>query len=273
MKVLLYSTSHRLDEYYQSISENVSSNLQCEVFRFGQGLPGPDFKFIKLALRLDLGEIIDFKIKYKSIMRGKEKISRVRAEKYKFNCFLSALRIFNLINSGGYSLVVIWNGSRMTQRLVSEVAKLMGVSVAYMENGIIPRTTVADGKGVNFNNSVPRESGFYKSNCFGFNIEREEGLSLRNQIEGVERIGSSKKLEGKYVFFPFQVDSDSQIINHSKWVKNMKDLFVVALRTHKILDDKSIKFVFKEHPSSPFEYKELEDDQTDNCFFFKQLKH
>ncbi|MGI9281869.1 MAG: hypothetical protein ACR2PX_19885 [Endozoicomonas sp.] len=271
MRVLLYSTSHRLDEYYQSIADNVSEHLKCDVFKFDQKLPNPDFKYLSLCLHLDLEKIIDFKVRYKGIMKGNEKVSKIKAEKYKLGCLINSLKIFRLIKSGGYDLVVVWNGSRMTQRLVSEVAKMMGVSVAYMENGIIPRTTVADGKGVNFNNSVPRSRSFYEANHFEFNIDKKWGLSTRRQAEGVEKVDSKKQIDGKYIFFPFQVDSDSQIINHSKWLRNMREFFVIALRTHKIIDDKNIRFVFKEHPSSPFEYRDLEKDQTDRCFFVNNL--
>lgn len=66
-----------------------------------------------------------------------------------------------------------------------------------------------------------------------------------------KRIKIEKKIEGEYIFIPFQVETDSQIILNSQNIKKMKILFEVvskAVMNINLKKNKQIKAVFKTHP-------------------------
>ncbi|MEN8194537.1 MAG: hypothetical protein ABFS12_17085, partial [Bacteroidota bacterium] len=67
-------------------------------------------------------------------------------------------------------------------------------------------------------------------------------------------IGDKEGLPEKYIFVPFQVDYDTQVISHSHWIKDMRMLFGVI---EKVSQNSEYHFVLKEHPSSGVEYLDL----------------
>lgn len=158
-------------------------------------------------------------------------------------------------------LVVVWNGLKYRQSIFLIAAKNLKVKACFMENGLLPSTTVCDFQGVNAGNSLPRLASFYKE------LGLYSGFSQRDLVVRKackQRILSEKDLPERYIFVPFQVDSDSQIIKYSPWIKNMRQLVECSVEAAK----GNVTLVFKEHPSSPVNYDYLHDALDSNVAVF-----
>ncbi|RLA60515.1 MAG: hypothetical protein DRQ78_09440 [Epsilonproteobacteria bacterium] len=148
--------------------------------------------------------------------------------------------------------MLIWNGGKFRQRIALEAAKLKEIKVFYFENGLLPNTIVFDDMGINYENSVPREQIFFKK--YSSDIDLPKELVPRIGKGSQKFVGDKEGLPEKYIFVPFQVDYDTQVISHSHWIKNMRMLFDVI---EKVSQNSEYHFVLKEHPSSGVEYKDL----------------
>ena len=166
---------------------------------------------------------------------------------------LNFLRYYALLDRG-YTKMLLWNGGKFRQLIALEVAKILQIKVYFFENGLLPNTIVFDEKGINANNSVPRDIKFFETYT--------SDISLPSAL--VPRVGKNREIfKGKkqplpvnYIFIPFQVDYDTQIISHSPWIKNMRMLFSVI---EKIAQRSHYHFIFKEHPSSGIVYLDLHE--------------
>ena len=145
-----------------------------------------------------------------------------------------------------------------------QIATVCNIHIYYFENGFLPKTKALDKKGVNYGNSVPRERGFYE--CYKGDLDLPKELIPRVSNH-VKKFNSQKEeLPKKFIFVPFQVDYDTQIITNSPWIKNMRELFYVV---QKIAEESDYHFVLKEHPSSSINYPDLQKkvEKTHNISF------
>ena len=158
------------------------------------------------------------------------------------------------------SLLVIWNGLKYRQKILVLAAEWLHIKTAFMENGLLPNTTVLDSKGVNQDNSVPRNTDFYKN----LSLPPFEFKQLEQRQTEYSKKNSAFELPERYIFIPFQVDNDSQIISFSPWVNNMQMLFDLC---RDCVSD-YLPLVFKEHPSSPVDYSYLHERQKEGRIVF-----
>jgi len=138
-------------------------------------------------------------------------------------------------------IVAIWNGIKYPQNIAVKIAKKYNKKIVYFENGFLPNTTQMDFKGVNYYNSLPRDVEFYKN--LKLDIKLDTNLEKREFVG--KQILENVKLPQDYIFVPFQVGYDSQIIYFSDF-KDMRELFFLI---KDISEKLKINFVFKEHPS------------------------
>ncbi|MQX52699.1 polysaccharide synthesis/modification protein [Alcanivorax sp. PA15-N-34] len=150
------------------------------------------------------------------------------------------------------NILFVLNGEHYKQKAVIAWAKGEGIKVAYLELGYLPNTMVLDGKGINFANGMPRKSGFYRS-------YQPQGMKVdSNLVRRPPRtpVGQPISLPERYIFVPFQVYDDTQILIHSPWIKSMERLHEVLEKTVDSLRSDTV-FVVKEHPTSKRSYPEL----------------
>lgn len=151
-------------------------------------------------------------------------------------------------------IVGLWNGHRLPEMAIKFAARKYGIKVLHFENGLLPDTTTADFKGVNDLNSVPRNSDFYESRKSEVEdksfklIQRKPHKSKKNQSL------SSVDLTKRYIFVPFQVGFDSQVLLNSNWIQTMDAFFHLLCELVDQIRDKEIVFVIKEHPSDPHSF-------------------
>ena len=158
-------------------------------------------------------------------------------------------------NKEARMLVAIWSGYKFSQRIASLAANKLGMKVAYFENGLMPGTTTLDDKGINYCNSLPRTADFYKSMTLS-PTSLPQKLLKRDTDINKKVVGELVELPQRYVFVPFQVNIDSQILVHSPWIKGMKQLFKILLAVWEGIQDEQLSLVIKEHPSCSDSYEE-----------------
>ena len=143
------------------------------------------------------------------------------------------------------ALVVLWNGCKYQDKVLRAANRRLGVPVCYFENGLLPGCTTLDPRGINAENSVPRDRGFYAA------LPRDHALPgrLAGRAYARER-ESAERLPERYLLVPFQLDRDSQILDNSPWVRSMAQLFDVCREALERAADPSLCLVFREHPSA-----------------------
>lgn len=141
--------------------------------------------------------------------------------------------------------MVLWNGLKFRQRIVIAAAQSLGIKVLVMENGLLPGMTTLDALGVNFLNSVPRDPAFFIARSGNSNLQPSPVF---------ER---PEDLPEHYIFIPFQVNTDSQVVLFSPWLQDMFALTEALLAAEKVLGENMPDVVLKTHPSCDQDYTEL----------------
>ena len=170
---------------------------------------------------------------------------------FNFFAIVNFLRYYTALDAK-YNKMLIWNGGKFRQLIALDVAQLLDIQVYYFENGLLPNTIVFDTQGINYNNSVPRDKRFYQTYRFTTKLPKHIVPRIGKNREVF--IGEKETLPEKYIFVPFQVDADTQIISYSPWIKNMRALFEIIEYVSKECE---YHFILKEHPSSGVEYPDL----------------
>lgn len=185
-------------------------------------------------------------------------LSHLRLFFYFITAWFRYAQAISLLKANLPDAVILWNGSKWHQFMVKQIAQDCQVKTIFFENGGLPDTTTVDDKGVNAENSVPRFPEFYRQyQAVNSMPQNEIKLEVRQQkISRQEKsLGEDEK---QYIFVPFQVDSDTQILLHSPWIKNMEQLWQLLDGLTEQLSVDQV-FVVKEHPSSVNDYSYLHD--------------
>ncbi len=157
-------------------------------------------------------------------------------------------------------IICIWNGHRLPEMAIRLAARGLGIKMAYFENGLLPNTTTMDFNGVNAFSSLPKSKGFY------LDYARKQITTSLAETKLVVRVDNKKKrgvshgevrASEKYIFVPFQVNFDSQVIINSPRVNSMEIFYDMLINAVEAIDDKGVVFVIKEHPSDSRGYSDL----------------
>lgn len=168
--------------------------------------------------------------------------------------------------------VAIWNGQKQPYLTMVKAAEHAKKRILFFENGLMPNTTTADYAGVNAYNCLPRDPQFYLDlTADGKNADLPTQLVTRDPHKKRD-ISEQKEIQlpENYIFVPFQVPADSQIVIHSPWVLSMEQMFHALKKAHDTLRQQGRTdiptLVFKEHPSWPGNFDHLYDLDP-NCIF------
>ena len=149
--------------------------------------------------------------------------------------------------------VVLWNGLKFRQRIALAAAAELGLCTIVMENGLLPGMTTLDPKGVNYVNSVPRDPDFFLPYSNQHDWQSPEQRSTRPE-----------EVPEHYIFVPFQVNTDSQIVLFSDWIKDMHALTQAFKTAEKQLGDDMPHIIMKTHPACGEDYTALAQDLRQN---------
>tara|TARA_B100000446_G_scaffold137237_2_gene129540 strand:+ start:1206 stop:2345 length:1140 start_codon:yes stop_codon:yes gene_type:complete len=149
-------------------------------------------------------------------------------------------------------VLFVLNGAHYKQQAAISWAREAGLKVAYLELGFLPNTMALDGAGVNYANSIPRQAAFYRN--YSPRGEVADATLVRRPPR--KPVGEPIELPARYLFVPFQVYDDTQILIHSPWVPSMEALYQALVETVDALPGDCV-YVVKEHPTSKKAYPEL----------------
>jgi len=154
------------------------------------------------------------------------------------------------------AVVCVWGGNSVDVMAVVMAARATGTRCVRFENGFLPDTTQMDAAGVNAESSVPREPAFYAQRGGQWQTGTAAQVVPRAPRRG-KAVLSTVALPPRYVFIPFQVMLDSQVLLHSPWLQRMDQLYAAVTEAAAALGEQAPVLVFKEHPSCPQRYPAL----------------
>ena len=239
MRLLFFALTKRQYRYFKKLSINLKFKSKIIFF--------PSLKLdlngLKVIKDIDIKSILD--IKFKEIeIKYSNKIHRAL---YKILLQIQIpwviIVIYRELNRFKPDYLILWNGKKFHQALALEVAKYLNVKSIFFENGILPDTTTMDFKGVNASNSMVRDIEFYRELDYK-DIKLPKNLEIR--VSNRKREIFNTPIPKRYIFIPFQVAYDTQIIQHSPWIRDMFQFFDLIEWLANRID---ISFVIKEHPS------------------------
>jgi capsular polysaccharide export protein len=250
--LFLYRTGKKR-RYFTALSEQALSTLHCTVQSYHSL---PKVSSVKLT-KQELDDIV-FKAEQELYNAKDETWQKVKQLSRgllvaQINKLYS--RLFHFLNEKQPKLLAIWNGHKWQDNVLHAVNKHFNIPITYFENGVLPNTTTMDFSGINALNSVPRDIAFYQ------NLPQSD-VKLTHKIVGrkyknKKQIKTKFKLPKKYLLVPFQKDRDSQILDNSKWIKSMRQLFAVLLEALEASGRDDLHIVFREHPSAKTKYSDL----------------
>lgn len=148
--------------------------------------------------------------------------------------------------------VGVWGGQAVDARAALETARRLGLRTYVFENGLLPDTTTCDPKGVNYDNSIPRDPAFFAA------LPELDPPATTLLPRASRRREAQTTLPGRYVFVPFQKWLDSQIVLYSPWIRSMEQMYAeLDAAAQQSLYPADVAIVIKMHPSCSRAYREL----------------
>lgn len=270
IKYLFISRKSSHFRYYQRLVNDLGEEaalVKLKRFTF------PRFKYSKDISNLDLNDLVDVHVRRKQVrypwLDNNPTLQTVLKRLYIIREWCRASYYFSLFDKHPCTTVILWNGMKQPNRTPYIVAMACGKKTQLFENGVLPNTTTLDPKGVNAMNSMPRDADFYR-NWHG-KVKRITPQLVPRQAHKKRKVtGKDIDLPKRYIFVPFQVPNDTQVVCHSSWVKTMPAFYKVLEDALGYLNEceqwQKFTFVVKEHPSWPHSFTELHQRNSDIIF-------
>ncbi|MCO8144770.1 capsular biosynthesis protein [Rhodovulum tesquicola] len=156
------------------------------------------------------------------------------------------------------AVAVCWNGLTGSRRAFMEGARDAGAGRLYAELAPFPGRITLDPLGVNAQNALPRDPGFYRDWAAADPARQGEGwralganLTARASRRADVGQGDGDALAGAgpFLFCPLQVPNDSQITLFAGWVGSVEGMIAALARTARALPE-GWHVRLKEHPSA-----------------------
>ncbi|NVK23383.1 MAG: hypothetical protein HWE10_00510 [Gammaproteobacteria bacterium] len=262
-KYLFISRKSSHYKYYQKLVRYLGDESQLAVIKFGVF---PRLKYLSMTNQLDMEQLVGVHIKRKlaryAFLKNSVVVTKLLTAFYRLLEKCRASYYFQLFLNNDVDTIVVCNGMKQPNKTPYEVAKLCGKNTMLFENGLLPNTTVLDPQGVNALNSLPRDPSFYmKYECENNILHSQLVVREPHKSRKVAAEQNQQVLPEKYVFVPFQVPSDTQIVCHSPWIDSMESFYSVIDQCVQSIESKlgllPFKFVIKEHPSWPKSFTNL----------------
>ena len=248
-KIIFFSVNRHQKAYFDHILASVKKeDIGVSIHRRSLFRNFPSLKCSEGDINL-VHEALNIRMGHYYNKTGK-RLGVIQQALIKGLCFLTTLyftlKLKKFITAQNVDIILLWNDMKWRQFIIKNLAKSHGVQTAFFENGTLPNTVTLDPKGVNYNNSLPRDNEYYLNKYSTEEINDKTRASLLRVPD----------LSSGYIFVPFQVDYDSQIISHSPWIKNMEYFYQVLERLVTNLPE-GLKLIIKEHPASARCYQYL----------------
>ena len=269
-KILFVSVNRHQKKYYSLIGNHLSKEYDVFYFhynlRYYRDMLLPVTKSSLPAILTE--EMID-RIIFFSLKKGQtRRFSGLRGYLYKESTLRRIAKhvftqIWNYLLFHNINMVCVWNGNTVERAAAIEAAKAYGAKTCFFENGLLPNTTTLDPQGVNAAGILTEKTADFFRNIpidkDNLNILLTEQTPIRAQKKRwyqkkkeLPTLTETPDLDTPYLFVPFQVHDDTQIIIHSPYVHNMAELtewVVAAVRQYNNTHQENLRIIVKEHPS------------------------
>ncbi len=251
-RVLLVHNSPRVGTYFSRLRAGISSPelIGCRISaRVRQSAPP----------RGTIGEIIDYGMCRK---RARAKYGAVRLGIFR-GIYTAAARLhydhaMSMVQRLRPDALGVWGGNAVDAKAVVIAARHCEIPCLHFENGFLPNTTQMDPRGVNVESSVPRDPEFYANRLTSDLPDLPDSIVPRTPHRRKKGLAPIS-LPDRYIFVPFQVQLDSQILLHSPWIRGMRELFQTMIdAAQRVGGAPPPTLVFKQHPSCPIRYPDLQ---------------
>ncbi len=249
-RVVFFAVNSKQGAFFERIARYLGEGARVVYSRW---LWLPSLRAFEKISSIDLQAPVALRVRDFVARYGCQRCGKFLQLWYWMVAYWAYLRYFDALREDD-DVLVVWNGILFRQAIMLEIARVRGIKALYVETGLLPGRITVDPAGVNFKNSVPRERAFFER--YKNSAPLPESLIPR-QPKNAKKFASGHKepLPKRYIFVPFQVDYDTQILVYSPWIRDMRHLFSVV---EKVADaTEGICFVFKEHPSSIKSYPDL----------------
>ncbi|MBD3587641.1 hypothetical protein HHX48_18035 [Salinimonas sp. HHU 13199] len=248
--------------YFKAVA--AGSSLNIAVIRLSPLHLAPSLiRYARITKRVDLEALVAPHLEKKAIKHPTLRRSVFWPAFVSLTRFLTKFSIAKnaaIIHRAKADVVGVWNGQKQPSAGIAVAARALGKEVIYFENGLLPNTTTCDWSGVNCKNSLPKDAEFYRR----FYVDKTLPCELVTRKAVREKAAGlgAEHLPERYIFVPFQVETDSQIISNSPWIKNMSQLYSHLSNVIEQVDDADLHIVIKEHPSEPTRHDHLHQKNT-----------
>lgn len=154
-------------------------------------------------------------------------------------------------------VALVFNGYLAPNAVLALAAEELSMKRLFLENGFYPGTMQADPRGINALSTLPREAAFYDrlpEETLGGGWPGDFEIR-KSKLKDGNSPAAAKALPESYIFVPFQVPSDMQILALSPWIKSMVQLHGEVAALADAFPER--RFVIKEHPSFPLSIQDV----------------
>ena len=269
-KILFVSVNRHQKKYFSLIGKHLSKEYDVSYLDYKLRyyrdifLPAIDSSLPSVLTE----EIIDRSIRF-SLKKGQtRKFTGLRGYFHKDSTLRRIAkhvfaRIWNHLQANNINMVCVWNGNTVERAAVIEAARAYGAKTCFFENGLLPNTTTLDPQGVNAAGILSEKTADFFRNVHMDKDKLDALLTEQPAVRTQKKRWYQKKkevspsseapdLSTPYLFVPFQVHDDTQIIIHSPYVHNMAELtewVATAVRQYNTTHQEKLRIIIKEHPS------------------------
>lgn len=243
--------------YFNAFAQQSELNVTVSDVNRAFFRPG-DVRYWGIARRIDLSRYLSAHLlkKYKKFpILSRTLIWKLYEAGLRWYARIELAKFCGIIERSGADVVGVWNGQKLPSSGIAFAARALNRRVVHFENGLLPNTTTCDWQGVNCDNGLPRDAAFYRD--YNDDTPLPQTLMPRAPVKTKAKGSGDSALPEKYIFVPFQVETDSQIISNSPWIKSMEQLWQHLASALDACNDPSLSIVIKEHPSEVRSYQHL----------------
>ena len=256
MKILFISHNTHQHNYFKQVIDNIKFSAKIVRSPFCFNI----FSTKKIIKQLNINKILKVKFLEVDIKYTNKIANKLYKLILKLQTPFIASGYIKEIKKSDANIIAFWNGKKYPQNIGVAVTKLLNKQTLFFENGALPNTTAIDFYGLNATATIPKDIKTYKN----YTTKAKLNKNLTQRKEEKKRIKDNISLPPNFIFVPFQVGYDSQLIYHSPWIDTMDELFDIIDEISKKL---KIYFIFKEHPSDKkSDYSHLHKKAKNNNF-------
>ena len=251
--IIIQSKNKRIADIMLAIGGDKSNAVLIRSVRISLRGPSPEDSDVDLALR------------------SATKPPKTRLGRYLKRWFLCRQYAwaYQFLSQQKPSVVICWNGMKGFRFMFMLAAKRTGHQTLYLEESPLPDRISVDKSGINFGNSVPRDSRFFLEWATRHREKQGAWSKVRDRITqrqpkaaNVIGVPEPEELQNEtYIFCPLQVPGDSQLTVYGGWCDTVEKT-IEFLKNSSAMLPKGVHFRLKEHPSADIRFttwiKEME---------------